>query len=61
MINLTVNDHVEHNGRNGGGEPPLVQGPDVYVHAPTEKRTLGGDSNPGDAMSGVVYRSEPAD
>src|SRR5690606_13112294 len=25
MIYLTVNDHVEHDGRNGGGEPLLAQ------------------------------------
>jgi glucose/arabinose dehydrogenase len=39
----------------------VVQGPDGYLYALTEKRTLGGAPDAADAMSGVVYRIEPAD
>ena len=39
----------------------VVQGPDGYVYALTEKRTLGGEPDPNDATSGIVYRIEPAD
>jgi glucose/arabinose dehydrogenase len=38
----------------------VVQGPDGYLYALTEKRTLGGQPDPADATSGVVYRIEPA-
>jgi glucose/arabinose dehydrogenase len=38
----------------------VVQGPDGYLYALTEKRTLGGQPDPTDATSGVVYRIEPA-
>src|SRR5262245_51300357 len=37
----------------------VVQGPDGYLYALTEKRTLGA-TDPNDATSGVVYRIEPA-
>jgi hypothetical protein len=37
-----------------------VQGPDGYLYALTEKRTLGGSIDNGDATSGVVYRIQPA-
>jgi glucose/arabinose dehydrogenase len=39
----------------------VVQDPDGYLYALTEKRTLGGAPDPGDATSGAVYRIEPAD
>jgi glucose/arabinose dehydrogenase len=39
----------------------VAQGPDGYLYAVTEKRTLGLPPDPGDATSGVVYRIEPAD
>jgi glucose/arabinose dehydrogenase len=39
----------------------VVQGPDAYLYALTEKRTLGGEPDPNDATSGIVYRIEPAD
>jgi glucose/arabinose dehydrogenase len=39
----------------------VVQGPDGYLYALTEKRTLGGEPDPTDATSGVVYRIEAAD
>jgi glucose/arabinose dehydrogenase len=39
----------------------VVQGPDGYLYALTEKRTLGGQPDPGDATSGVVFRIEPAE
>ncbi|MBN1240473.1 MAG: PQQ-dependent sugar dehydrogenase, partial [Gammaproteobacteria bacterium] len=39
----------------------VVQGPDGYLYALTEKRTLGGTPDPGDATSGTVYRIEPAE
>jgi glucose/arabinose dehydrogenase len=39
----------------------VVQAPDGYLYALTEKRTLGGVPDPNDATSGVVYRIEPAD
>jgi glucose/arabinose dehydrogenase len=38
----------------------VVQGPDGYLYALTEKRTLGGSTDNGDATSGVVYRIQPA-
>jgi glucose/arabinose dehydrogenase len=38
----------------------VVQGPDGYLYALTEKRTLGGEPDPDDALSGIVYRIEPA-
>jgi glucose/arabinose dehydrogenase len=38
----------------------VAQGPDGYLYAVTEKRTLG-TPDPADATSGVVYRIEPAD
>ena len=38
----------------------VIQGPDGYLYALTEKRTLGGEPDPSDATSGVVYRIEPA-
>ena len=39
----------------------VVQGPDGYLYALTEKRTLGGQPDPSDATSGVVFRIEPAE
>ncbi len=39
----------------------VVQGPDGYLYALTEKRTLGGQPDPSDASSGVVFRIEPAE
>lgn len=39
----------------------VVQSPDGYLYAVTEKRTLGRPPDPNDATSGVVYRIEPAD
>jgi glucose/arabinose dehydrogenase len=39
----------------------VVQGPDGYLYALTEKRTLGGQPDLSDATSGVVYRIEPAE
>jgi glucose/arabinose dehydrogenase len=39
----------------------VVQGPDGYLYALTEKRTLGGQPDPNDATSGVVFRIEPAE
>lgn len=39
----------------------VVQGPDGYLYALTEKRTLGGTPDPADATSGTVYRIEPAE
>ena len=39
----------------------VVQGPDGYLYALTEKRTLGGQPEPSDTTSGVVYRIEPAE
>ncbi len=39
----------------------VVQSPDGYLYAATEKRTLGVPPDPNDATSGVVYRIEPAD
>jgi aldose sugar dehydrogenase len=39
----------------------VVQGPDGYLYALTEKRTLGGQPDPTDATSGVVFRIEPAE
>jgi len=39
----------------------VVQSPDGYLYAVTEKRTLGTPPDPNDATSGVVYRIEPAD
>ncbi len=38
----------------------IVQSPDGYLYAATEKRTLGTPPDPTDATSGVVYRIEPA-
>jgi aldose sugar dehydrogenase len=38
----------------------VVQGPDGYLYALTEKRTLGGTPDASDATSGIVYRIEPA-
>jgi glucose/arabinose dehydrogenase len=38
----------------------VAQGPDGYLYAVTEKRTLGTPADPNDATSGVVYRIEPA-
>lgn len=38
----------------------VIQGPDGYLYALTEKRTLGRQPEPSDATSGVVYRIEPA-
>jgi len=38
----------------------IEQGPDGYLYAVTEKRTLGTPPDPNDATSGVVYRIEPA-
>jgi glucose/arabinose dehydrogenase len=39
----------------------VVQSPDGYLYAATERRTLGTPPDPSDATSGVVYRIEPAD
>ncbi len=39
----------------------VVQSPDGYLYAATEKRTLGTPPDPNDATSGVVYRIEPAE
>jgi glucose/arabinose dehydrogenase len=39
----------------------VEQGPDGYLYAVTDKRTLGVPPDPADATSGVVYRIEPAD
>jgi glucose/arabinose dehydrogenase len=39
----------------------VVQGADGYLYALTEKRTLGGQPDPSDATSGVVFRIEPAE
>jgi glucose/arabinose dehydrogenase len=39
----------------------VVQSPDGYLYALTEKRTLGTPPDPNDATSGVLYRIEPAD
>jgi glucose/arabinose dehydrogenase len=39
----------------------VVEGPDGYLYALTEKRTLGGQPDPSDATSGVIYRIEPAE
>ncbi len=39
----------------------VAQGPDGYLYALTGKRTLGGQREPGDATSGVVFRIEPAE
>ena len=39
----------------------VVQSPDGYLYAVTEKRTLGVPPDPNDATSGVVYRIEPAE
>jgi glucose/arabinose dehydrogenase len=39
----------------------VAQGPDGYLYAVTEKRTLGTPPDPNDATSGVVYRIEPAE
>ena len=39
----------------------VVQSPDGYLYAVTEKRTLGTPPDPNDATSGVVYRIEPVD
>ena len=39
----------------------VVQSPDGYLYAATEKRTLGTPPDPLDATSGVVYRIEPAE
>ena len=39
----------------------VVQSPDGYLYAVTEKRTLGTPPDPNDATSGVVYRIEPAE
>jgi aldose sugar dehydrogenase len=39
----------------------VVQSPDGYLYAATERRTLGVPPDPNDATSGVVYRIEPAD
>jgi glucose/arabinose dehydrogenase len=39
----------------------VAQGPDGYLYALTEKRTLGGEPSPSDTTSGVVYRIEAAD
>jgi glucose/arabinose dehydrogenase len=38
----------------------VVQGPDGYLYALTEKRTLGGQPDSSDTTSGVVFRIEPA-
>ena len=39
----------------------VVQSPDGYLYAATERRTLGTPPDPTDATSGVVYRIEPAE
>ena len=39
----------------------VVQGPDGYLYALTEKRMLGGQPILSDATSGVVFRIEPAE
>jgi glucose/arabinose dehydrogenase len=39
----------------------VAQGADGYIYALTEKRTLGGQPDPSDATSGVVFRIEPAE
>jgi aldose sugar dehydrogenase len=39
----------------------VIQGPDGYLYALTEKRTLGGQPDPSDTTSGVVFRIEPAE
>ena len=39
----------------------VVQGPDGYLYALTEKRTLGGQPDASDTTSGVVFRIEPAE
>jgi glucose/arabinose dehydrogenase len=39
----------------------VMKGPDDYLYALTEKRTLGGEPDPSDATSGVVFRIEPAE
>ncbi len=39
----------------------VIQSPDGYLYALTEKRTLGSPSDPNDATSGKVWRIEPAD
>jgi glucose/arabinose dehydrogenase len=39
----------------------VVQSPDGYLYAATERRTLGTPPDPSDATSGIVYRIEPAD
>jgi glucose/arabinose dehydrogenase len=39
----------------------VVQGPDGYLYALTEKRTLGGQPDLSDTTSGVVFRIEPAE
>ena len=39
----------------------VVQGPDGYLYAWTEKRTLGGEPDASDATSGVVFRIEPVE
>jgi glucose/arabinose dehydrogenase len=48
MIYLTVNDHVEHDGRNGGGEPLLAQLLDNDIGKVLRLRDDGGipDDNP---------------
>jgi glucose/arabinose dehydrogenase len=38
----------------------VVQSPDGYLYAATEKRTLGTPPDPNDATSGVIFRIEPA-
>jgi aldose sugar dehydrogenase len=38
----------------------VVQSPDGYLYAATERRTLGTPADPNDATSGVIYRIEPA-
>ena len=38
----------------------VVQSPDGYLYAATERRTLGTPPDPSDATSGVIYRIEPA-
>ncbi len=39
----------------------VIQGPDGYVYALTEMRTLGGEPDPAEATSGAVYRIEPTE
>jgi len=39
----------------------IVQGPDGYLYALTEKRTLGGQPDASDTTSGVVFRIESAE